>query len=255
MANFHRQINCMRVHVCLRKLSSARSSSLCLRTTCPVWNPQTSLLMTHHLTLSSQMLQSWRKSRNCERTTSASGFPNGFFRWTQTNRQSRQWRNWDNFNVDTYRKSSWGCGGRCEPPAGFGAAPRKFVKFMVSLTWEDLFWQILENFLGFLLQKFSVNERPVCNMWLLGTAQSCVCLDGTPQKLFPMFLVRKSDVHWHRYLLCTFTQRRPCSCWTTRTLVFFDVDEGVALSHHSQVCLLLCMNLRSPIARPKLSFS
>ena len=56
-------------------------------------------------------------------------------------------------------------------------------------------------------------------MWLF-TVQSCVCLDGTPQKLFPMFLVRKSDVHWHRYLLCTLTQRRPCSCWTTSGLSF-----------------------------------
>ena len=38
------------------------------------------VLMTHHLMISSQMLQSWRKSCTCERTTSAPGFPNGFSR-------------------------------------------------------------------------------------------------------------------------------------------------------------------------------
>ena len=75
-----------------------------------------------------------------------------------------QWRNWDDFNVDTSQKSSWGSGGAVSPPAGFGAAPRQFLKFMVSFTSEDIFWQILENFLGVLLQKFSANERPVCNM-------------------------------------------------------------------------------------------
>ena len=56
-------------------------------------------------------------------------------------------------------------------------------------------------------------------MWLF-TAQSCVCLDGMPQKLFHMFLVCKSDLHWHGYLLCTFSERRPCSCWTTSGLSF-----------------------------------
>ena len=39
------------------------------------------------------MLQSWRKSCNCEGTTSASGFPDGFFRWTQKNQQSWFWKN------------------------------------------------------------------------------------------------------------------------------------------------------------------
>ena len=62
------------------------------------------------------------------------------------------------------RNPAGGLGGTVSPPAGFGAAPRKFLKFMVSFTSEDLFWQILENFLGVLLQKFSANERPVCNM-------------------------------------------------------------------------------------------
>ena len=57
-----------------------------------------------------------------------------------------------------------GLGGAVSPPAGFGAAPRKFLKFMVSFTSENLFWQILENFLCVLLQQFSANERPVCNM-------------------------------------------------------------------------------------------
>ena len=134
-----------------------------------------------------------------------------------------KWCNWDDFNVDTYQKSSWGSGGgggRCEPPSGvWGSGPEIFeICGFSSFTSEDLFWQILENFLGVLLQ-FSANERPVCNMWLF-TAQSCVCLDGTPQKLFPTFLVRKSDLHWHRYLLCTFTQSRPWSCWTTSGLSF-----------------------------------
>ena len=110
-----------------------------------------------------------------------------------------------------------GGGGGCEPPNGVRGEFLKYMGFF--FTSEDLFCQILKNFLGVLLQKFSANERPVCNMWLF-TAQSCVCLDGTPQKLFPIFLVRKSDVHWHRYLLCTFTQRRPCSCWTTSGLSF-----------------------------------
>ena len=62
------------------------------------------------------------------------------------------------------RNPAGGLGGAVSPPAGFGAAPRNFLKFMVSFTSEDLFWQILENFFGVLLQKFSGNERPVCNM-------------------------------------------------------------------------------------------
>ena len=47
---------------------------------------------------------------------------------------------------------------------GGAVSPRKILKFMVSFTSEDLFWQILENFLGVLLQKYSASERPVCNM-------------------------------------------------------------------------------------------
>ena len=77
--------------------------------------------------------------------------------------QDTQWRNWDDFDVDTYQKSSWGSGLRCEPPSGVRGF-FFFLKFMVSFTSEDLFWQFLENFLGVLLQKFSANERPVCNM-------------------------------------------------------------------------------------------
>ena len=68
-----------------------------------------------------------------------------------TLKDHNQWRNWDDFNVDTYQKSSWGSGGAVSPPAGFGAAARKILKFMVSFTSEDLFWQILENFVGVLL--------------------------------------------------------------------------------------------------------
>ena len=52
-----------------------------------------------------------------------------------------------------------GGGGTVSPPAGFGAAPRNFLKFMVSFTSGDLFWKILDKFLGVLLQKFSVNEQ------------------------------------------------------------------------------------------------
>ena len=86
MVNFHWQMNCMRV--CLRELSSVRSSSVCLWTTFLVGIPLTFLQMTQHLTLSSQTLQSWRKSCNCESTTSASGFPSGFSLSTQGNQQS-----------------------------------------------------------------------------------------------------------------------------------------------------------------------
>ena len=174
-----------------------------------------------------------------------------------------QWRNWDDFNVDTYQKSSWGSGGRCEPPppppAGLGAAPRKFLKFMVSFTSEDLFWQILENFLGLLLQKFSANERSVCNCWTCDCLlPSLVCV-GTerPRNSSPCFL----SATWVRCPLASIPTVYFYSTSTlqllnnVRTLVFFDVDKGVATSHHWQVCLLLCMNLRSPIARPKLSFS
>ena len=38
-----------------------------------------------------------------------------------------QWCNWDDFNVDIHQKSSWGSGGRCEPPQqGSGSAPEIF---------------------------------------------------------------------------------------------------------------------------------
>ena len=131
-----------------------------------------------------------------------------------------QWRNWDDFNVDTSQKSSWGSGGRCEPPSGVrGSAPEIFEIYGFFHLRGPILANFRKLFRCFFLQRFSANKRPICNMWLF-TAQSCVCLDGMPQKLFHMFLVCKSDLHWHRYLLCTFTQRRPCSCWTTSGLSF-----------------------------------
>ena len=70
-------------------------------------------------------------------------------------------------------------------PAGFGAEARKFLKFKVSFTSEDLFWQILEKILGVLLQKFSANEGrfAICDRLL----PSLVCVwTRTPHQLFPM---------------------------------------------------------------------
>ena len=126
------------------------------------------------------------------------------------------------------RNPAGGLGGAVSLPAGFGAAPRKFLKCMVSFTSEDLFWQILENFLGVLLQKFSANERPFCNMWLF-TVQSCVCLDGTPQKLFPMFLVRKIRCPLASIPAVYFYSTSTLQLLNNvRTLVFFDMDKGVA---------------------------
>ena len=61
-----------------------------------------------------------------------------------------------------------------------------------------------------------------------GRFATCDCLlsflvcvwTGHHRNSSPRFLSAKSDVYWHRYLLCTFTQRRPCSCWTTSGLLF-----------------------------------
>ena len=46
---------------------------------------------------------------------------------TDAQSYAHQWRNWDDFNVDTSQKSSWGSGERCEPPSGVrGSVPEIF---------------------------------------------------------------------------------------------------------------------------------
>ena len=131
------------------------------------------------------------------------------------------------------RNPAGGLGGAVSPPAGFGAVARKFLKYMVSFTSEDPFWQISENFSGdFVAEVFSECKAGLQHV-IVYCPVLCVCLDRMPQKLFPMFPVRKSDVHWHRYLLCTFNSTSTLQLLNNaRPLVFFDMNKGVALSHH-----------------------
>ena len=58
-----------------------------------------------------------------------------------------QWRNWDGLNVDTSNPAGGlgGGGGAVSPPAGFGAVPWKFFKFIVSITSGHLFLASLDR--------------------------------------------------------------------------------------------------------------
>ena len=124
------------------------------------------------------------------------------------------------------RNPAGGLGGAVSPPAGFGAAPRKFLKFMVSFTSEDLFWQILENFLVFCCWSFQRMKGRFARCDCLLPSLVCVCLDGTTQNLFHMFsscpqirspLASISAV----YFYSTSTLQLLNNVWT---LVFFDVE-------------------------------
>ena len=70
-----------------------------------------------------------------------------------------QWRNWDGLNVDTSNPAG-GLGRAVSPPAGFGAAPRKFFKFMVSITSGHLFLESLDGFLAN-LSKLLIKKKNV----------------------------------------------------------------------------------------------
>ena len=63
------------------------------------------------------------------------------------------------------------------PPAGFGAAPRKFLKFMVSFTPEDLFWQnFRELFRCFVAEAFQRMKGWFATYDCLLPSFVCVCV-------------------------------------------------------------------------------
>ena len=65
-------------------------------------------------------------------------------------------RIWDDFNVDTYQKFSWGSGGRCEPSSGVrGSAPEIFEIYGVFHLRGPILANFRELFRCFVAEGFS----------------------------------------------------------------------------------------------------